>query len=315
MGSVNVLKAAFVSLILALAGRADGSPLLLNYQATVEGVDSTITVIFGIYADSSAATALWAETRQIETSDGRFSVLLGSVAPLTPDLFDSGERYLGLTVDGNALLPRQRIVSVAYALRTLAADDVPGRAIHPASVEITGAAAVWDSAGVLRTPVLSADSLVIGDTPVIDSAGNWVGPSIGQPEDALMLREVVVAARDTARVFFFNTDRWRTFENFDKVMQVTEAGKLDMSFAAQIKSDTSFETRIFLRQAPAGQATGRIGNIAGGAGTSGDEGVTVYNQAVIDTQPGTYRIIVEHRAQTTIEGTIKSARLIIRKYD
>ena len=143
-------------------------PLLINYQGLMEGSDSTQAVTFAIHDNPTAGQMLWSEDMEVTVVSGRFSVLLGSVTPLSSDLFAGSELYLSLAIAGEELTPRQRIVSVAYALRSRHAESVTGEDISPRSLLI-GQSGAWDSSGALTAPVLSTDSVIVGSTAVIDS--------------------------------------------------------------------------------------------------------------------------------------------------
>src|SRR6185312_14706689 len=80
-----------------------------------------------------------------------FSAILGEATAIPPSIFDGSPRYLGVTVGNDSeMQPRQAIFSVPYAM---IAGNVNGD-ITPTSVSINGAT-------------------------VIDTKGNWVGPSSG----------------------------------------------------------------------------------------------------------------------------------------
>ena len=111
-------------------------PPLLSYSGTLTDpsgnpvADGTYTVEFALYDLPTGGTALWTETWDgatvpVTTEAGAFSVLLGSHEPLPEALFaEHPETYLGVTVGADAeMVPRQRIASVAYAMRS--ADGVP----------------------------------------------------------------------------------------------------------------------------------------------------------------------------------------------
>ena len=107
---------------------AQGVPGVINYQGAVVDssgtpVSGTINLAFGFYDGPDAgATALpvdataWSETYEgVEVSSGRFSVQLGSQAPLPVALFDDrAQLWLDVTVDGETL-PRVRMASVPFA--------------------------------------------------------------------------------------------------------------------------------------------------------------------------------------------------------
>jgi hypothetical protein len=96
-------------------------PHLINYQGQLtdgSGVpaNETVTMVFGIFGSASEGTALYSETQSVTVTSGVFNVLIGSVTPIPPDLFDSGNgRFLEVTVNGTVLTPRRPFGSVPYA--------------------------------------------------------------------------------------------------------------------------------------------------------------------------------------------------------
>ena len=166
-------------------------PRLINYQGLLQTttdslLDGSIQIHFSIYGVESGGSPLWSESQTVEVSAGQFNVLLGSIVPIPEDLFSEGERYLSLAVENDAeLLPRQRILSVAYALRAAQAEDVAGRPISPSSVTLSGDKALMDTTGTL-----AVDSLIVGGVGVIDRTGNWTGPPVpvrGLVPDSMVL--------------------------------------------------------------------------------------------------------------------------------
>lgn len=116
-----------------LAGFAAAAvPQLVNYQGTLadnagQPLHGTYSLTFRVYATSSTGVVLWTETQSVTVTSGVFHVVLGSVAPLTPVVFSSAERWLGIAVNGGVeLLPRTRITAVPWALRAAIADSVVG---------------------------------------------------------------------------------------------------------------------------------------------------------------------------------------------
>jgi len=99
-------------------------PGLINYQGTVTdeygaALDTTVAMTFSIYADSSGGTQVWTETQPaVAVGSGIFNVLLGSVSAIEDTVFNEPNRWLGVQVGGDPeLTPRQRMASVAYAMR------------------------------------------------------------------------------------------------------------------------------------------------------------------------------------------------------
>jgi hypothetical protein len=104
-------------------------PKLINYQGkltTPQGalVDTTVSMQFSIYSDSTGGDMLWSETQaSVKVDKGIFNVLLGSVDEIPESVFTGNIRYLGVKVgDDPEMTPRRAIVSVGYAYRSTDAD-------------------------------------------------------------------------------------------------------------------------------------------------------------------------------------------------
>lgn len=101
------LASADVPALVSISGRltnADGSPL-----AGPAGLG------FTIYNDSLVGAPLWAETQNgVALSNGVFSVLLGSVAPLNLSFNES--YWIAITVNGELQNPRLRLAAAPYAV-------------------------------------------------------------------------------------------------------------------------------------------------------------------------------------------------------
>jgi len=100
-------------------------PTTMNYQGQLndsEGnpvADGSYSVVFSLYDVPSGGTEIWTENRTIETTDGLFSIVLGSINPITSVVVESAPRYLGITVEGDPeLFPRTELTSVPFALTT-----------------------------------------------------------------------------------------------------------------------------------------------------------------------------------------------------
>lgn len=99
---------------------ADGAPL-----------DTTIAMTFTIYDDSIGPNDVWTETQpSVTVTNGLFNALLGSVNPITDDVFADTVRWLGITVGSDPeITPRTRLVSVPYAMRVATVDGSTGGVI------------------------------------------------------------------------------------------------------------------------------------------------------------------------------------------
>jgi hypothetical protein len=116
---------ALISFLVCVVPAWAQAPNLVNYQGVLKDsggnpLTGTYSITFSLYSVSSGGTALWTETQgSVSVSNGLFSVLLGSVTPLTPSEFSGTNRWLGVTVGGDPeMTPRQRIASVPYSLRS-----------------------------------------------------------------------------------------------------------------------------------------------------------------------------------------------------
>ncbi len=99
-------------------------PRLLSYQGRLTDSlgnpvpDGNYQLTFRLYTQETGGTPFWTEAQTVLVRNGLFSVLLGSITPIT-SLPDAGVLYLSLQVGAEAeLTPRLRIVSSAYAFLT-----------------------------------------------------------------------------------------------------------------------------------------------------------------------------------------------------
>jgi hypothetical protein len=107
-------------------------PSMMNYQGAMvdsNGVPANgiFSITFSIWDDpfsTSPVNKLWSETQgSVDITDGLFDVLLGSVNPITRQVFDNDSVWLEVKVGANpAMAPRQRIATVGYAFHAAYAD-------------------------------------------------------------------------------------------------------------------------------------------------------------------------------------------------
>lgn len=163
--------AAFLALLLGLfAGHSPAlqaqngfPPSLMSYQGFLVDANGAglapnnpqnFSVVFRIYAVSSAGTPLWAEAQTVTIDKGNFSVVLGEggsegseVRPDLATVFNSNrasDLYLGITVKGvsnSEILPRLRLLTSPYAFLARTANGLAGS---------DGAALINSSEGRLR---------------------------------------------------------------------------------------------------------------------------------------------------------------------
>lgn len=124
------LSAAQIAGVISYQGR-----LLRSSDATP--ISEIVDIGFALYAQQEGGQPLWSEKQTLGLSDGYFAALLGSATAFGASVWTGADRYLELTVGGNALAPRQRIGSAPYAL--LASNLVKGGVVDAASVSAGGA--------------------------------------------------------------------------------------------------------------------------------------------------------------------------------
>ena len=150
------------------------------YDAAQNPLEGSWTLHFRLYTVESNGEHVWQETHSdVLIEKGRFSVQLGQEITFPSDLINENQLFLGIQVDeGQELTPRLKVGATFQAhwaqqatTATISdhALDVSGEHIHPAT-------------------------LTIGDTLVIDEAGRWVGPPLG--ETAIDLSLVVASIRE-----------------------------------------------------------------------------------------------------------------------
>ena len=85
----------------------EGNPLTGDFSMT-----------FAIYDAEVVGNPLWQEEpRDVTVNEGLFSVLLGEVNPIPLDVFDGDSAWMEVTVEGETMDKRKRMVSVGYAFR------------------------------------------------------------------------------------------------------------------------------------------------------------------------------------------------------
>jgi len=106
------------------------APQLINYQGILTDstgttvADGSYSVVFTIYDAAVAGTSVWTETQNVNTTDGLFAVLLGTVNPVLNSVFNGTTRYLGVKVGVDSeIAPRSRLVTAPYAFQADVANN------------------------------------------------------------------------------------------------------------------------------------------------------------------------------------------------
>jgi hypothetical protein len=150
-------------------------PQLMSYQGVLTDnggalvPDGNYTVTFRLYTTDMGGAAIFTETHPVvPVFRGGFSVIIGSIAALTPD-FDV-QYWLGIQVGGDPeLTPRVKLTSSPYALM---AETVVNNAITGAKI-LDGAIGQAD----IATGGVASAEILDGSIGAVDIASGAVGTS------------------------------------------------------------------------------------------------------------------------------------------
>ena len=149
-------------------------PQLINFQANIDGLEeSSAAVIFEIYDAPTNGVRLWFEVySSLPVTNGRIQALLGSQSdsPLSPAIFQDGDRYIQITVNGEVLNPRTQLTSVAYAMRAAVADSLSiSTPVVTSFNDLSGDVSISAGENIVITP--DGQNLRIDATAVTTSGG------------------------------------------------------------------------------------------------------------------------------------------------
>jgi len=155
-----ILVFALGSTVTAAIPRAIPYQGILTDAAGNAKPDSTYSVTFKLYAAETGGSAVWSESREVESRSGLFAVMLGEGEALPADF--SQTYWLGVTVGGGAeMAPRVKLGSAAYALHAQKADTA-GYAISAnstANAAVAASAVMADSAKAVRAGGIGANTI------------------------------------------------------------------------------------------------------------------------------------------------------------
>jgi len=115
------------------ARQAGAVPVTTGFTARIADangpIDGLVNLSFKIYDAPTGGTMIWEEMHAgVSADQGLVFVALGGVAPSTNGLdasvFDGGERFLEITVNGDVQSPRVPMLSVPYAVHAATADTL-----------------------------------------------------------------------------------------------------------------------------------------------------------------------------------------------
>lgn len=156
------LTSGLVILCSWFSALAQDAPITLTYQGTLADIggvpiNANRQVTFNLYTQREGGDPVWTERHAVDIRNGSLEQVLGNVVQLPGAMAPDTPLYLGVTVADDAeMAPRMQVggaIRAQWAEIARHAIDVAGEHIHPSAVSI-------------------------GERPVIDNAGNWVGPPI-----------------------------------------------------------------------------------------------------------------------------------------
>jgi hypothetical protein len=116
-------------------------PTTIGYSGVLKGnhgkpIGGEFSMTFSIYPSPDGVTTLWTETQTVTVEVGLYNVYLGSINPITPEVFDGTTRYLGIKVGADLeMTPRIPLVSVPYALRSEVTDSLSAAALQQVATQ------------------------------------------------------------------------------------------------------------------------------------------------------------------------------------
>lgn len=164
-------------------------PQMFRYQGRILDNDTLVSgnldFSFKLYDSPTGGSPLYEDTATIMVVDGLYSTMIGDDTTSGGDLGDALNNpavYLEITVGGETLTPRERIVSVPYAMNGLPSGSVVLSASHPnVALEAKGYSLVYsdvtspeDWVVALEDELITPFSYYLGDLGMV-TFGSYVG--------------------------------------------------------------------------------------------------------------------------------------------
>jgi hypothetical protein len=204
-----IMRALFGALCLGLLAGTPAhaeTPLLLGYQGAVfdtqgQPAAGPVDVDIAIFDGASGGTELYAESHpNVSLVDGTFDLQIGSGSNPSGSFDETtlagAEAWLELTVDGETLDPRQRLVAVPYALRAKVAESLDGSigtVPHALTADRLVSAPVAGAPSQLLAIHVDENGVTTGDGANVFFDQTWVD---GVNHDALVFEKVDRGSND-----------------------------------------------------------------------------------------------------------------------
>jgi len=172
----------------------DAVPMLISYQGRLDRAGKPLTasaqMTFSFCTSAEGGEALYSELQTVQVANGIFNVLIGSVEPLTKDVFDQPVLYLGVKVADDAeMAPRKRVASAPFAIK---AESAGTAALAYWSETSDRAEEAMDQIADLQQQVAALQALLAGVTrdgntitcsgvnvQIVNGTGTTAGPPNG----------------------------------------------------------------------------------------------------------------------------------------
>ncbi|MBI4347901.1 MAG: hypothetical protein HY553_13675, partial [Elusimicrobia bacterium] len=121
---IGPLLAAGLALLSVGVGYAQTAPGLVGFQgrltdASNNPMNGNQDLTFRIFDAAGGGNLLWSETQfGVPVANGVLAVQLGAAVPISSNVFQGAAAYLEVQVGATVLAPRERLVSVPYAINS-----------------------------------------------------------------------------------------------------------------------------------------------------------------------------------------------------
>ena len=128
--SIPIILALTPILIVGCAGTPDLSSQMSHQGRLLDSAgapvaDGNYSFRYRIFHSATGGTPVYTETKTVAVSDGLFDSILGASSVITPDIF-AQPSWIEITVDGETLTPRQKLLGAPYAFSLSAGAVVQG---------------------------------------------------------------------------------------------------------------------------------------------------------------------------------------------